>query len=900
MNIAEIESELQALADAPFDPATFVFRFLEIYDAPKSTLTKLKQGTANHASEPGDLLWKNNLFFRVAPSGKTAETVDAMLIDPLVKRHKPRFIMAVDGNEVYVRDLKVDQTVDTSFKKLNDAFLFFLPLAGIERYDAVTENEADIKATARVAKLYDAILQANPDWIDRDHTHELNLFMTRMLFCFFAESTSIFEKHIFTNTVINRTDEDGSNAHAVLSVIFRAMNTPKTERSELPAFARNFEYVNGGLFRDDTSVPLFNKRALRLLKECGELDWKAINPDIFGSMIQAVAQPGLREDMGLHYTSIPNIMKALQPLFLLSLEEDFEAARNSELKLKKLLQRIYNIRVFDPACGSGNFLIIAYKELRKLEMRIFERQKQIAKQWSLAMTGLHLNQFFGIELTDFAAETAKLSLWIAEYQMNEQFKAIFGSSPPSLPLRDSGNILQENAARLPWDSVCPPSEGAEIYIVGNPPFEGARGQSESQKADINFALGSAYDGVNSLDYVCIWFHLAGKYIKQFPAQAAFVATSSICQGQSVSLFWSKMVSQSVEIGFAHSPFKWRNNATHNAAVNCVIVGIRRRSAAKKIIFDEASSKVVANISPYLTDNDDVVVEKRFQPPVGLPALVMGNQAIDGGHLILSKPEMEKIVSNHPSASRFIRPVYGANDFVRGESRFCIWVHEQDYATAKRIPEFAARFDKVREYREVSGEVARSLINIPYRFRYVHEAKECLLVVPRTTTERREYIACGVLDKNAIVTDAVQVIYDPQMYLFGILSSKVHIVWVKAVAGKFKTDPRYSNTLVYNTFPLPTLSDEQRNVLEEHAFEILRVRESFPGKTLGWLYDPDTMPDDLLKAHHDLDDTLERIYIGRPFKNDTERLEHLFKLYAAKRKKDGSARVARVAGRKESA
>lgn len=400
MNIAEIESELQDLVDKPFEPGAFVFRFLEIYAAPKATVTKLKQGSGNHAKEMGDVLWKNKLFFRVAKEGQAANTVDAMLADPLVKKHHPRFVFATDGEDVYCRDIKADQVVDVSFKRLNDQFLFFLPLANIERYEAPAENPADIKATGRVAKLYDAILEANGDWIERDYTHDLNQFMTRLLFCFFAEDTSIFERDIFTSTVMNFTKEDGADTAAVLDLLFESMNTKPEKRSHLPEYAKRFPYVNGGLFRDKTKIPKLSKRARRLLKECGELNWTDINPDIFGSMIQAVAQPGLRENMGMHYTSVPNIMKVLQPLFLFSLEEEFAAAKDSEIKLKKLLQRIYKIRVFDPACGSGNFLIVAYKELRKLEMRVFERQKQIARQWSLAMTEVKLTQFYGIELTD--------------------------------------------------------------------------------------------------------------------------------------------------------------------------------------------------------------------------------------------------------------------------------------------------------------------------------------------------------------------------------------------------------------------------------------------------------------------------------------------------------------------
>lgn len=893
MNIAEIESSLKELVEPSFDADTFIFHLLEIYGAPKATITKLRQGTTNHSKEPGDLLWKNKLFFRVATKGQAATTVDAMVDDPLSKKHSPRFYLSTDGEEVYCRDIKADQTRDARFDKLNDLFDFFLPLAGIERYEGVAENPADIKATARLAKLYDAILEANHEWIGNDHTHELNIFMTRMLFCFFAEDTSIFENSLFTKTIIDLTREDGTDTTSILETIFAAMNTPDKERENLPEFARRFPFVNGGLFHDMTPIPKFSKRARRLLKECGELNWKDINPDIFGSMIQAVVEPGLRGDMGMHYTSVPNIMKVLQPLFLMSLEEEFEVARDSEARLQKLLQRIYHIRVFDPACGSGNFLIIAYRELRKLESRIFERQKAIARQWSLPMTGVRLTQFFGIELTDFAAETAKLSLWIAEYQLNEQFKAIFGLAPPALPLRDSGNIVHGNACLIDWQMVCPLAEGMETYVVGNPPFEGARGQTEIQKLDIGAALAEDYAGANSLDYVCIWFHKAAKYINVIPAEAALVATNSICQGQSVSLFWRKLLSLGVEISFAHTAFKWKNNAKKNAAVTCVIAGIRKPSGKGKYLFDDEKVKLVENISPYLTPNQNIFVDKRSKPPVGFPQLVMGNQAIDGGHLIMEKSEMQKLLEKRPDSAQYFRPIYGANDFVQGSPRYCIWVNGRDYESAKLIPEFNERFERVREYRMRSGEVARGLTQIPYRFRYVHEATEFSIVIPRTTTEKREYLSCGILDKEALVTDAIQILYDPAMFIFGILSSKIHMVWVKAVAGRFKMDPRYSNTLVYNNFPVPELSGDQKNLLEEYSFRILSTREAFPGKNLAWLYDPDTMPPDLLKAHRDLDDVLEHIYIGRPFKNDTERLAHLFKLYSNMIKKEQATKLPKL-------
>jgi hypothetical protein len=363
MNIAGIETALRDLVGSNFDPATFPFELLSIYDAPAATVTKLRQGSANQAKAPGDILLKNKLFFRAAAKGKTADTVAALQADPLVKLHKPRIILATDGREVQCRDIKADETLDIDYAKLNDRFDFFLPLAGIERYEAVAENPADVKAAGRLAKLYDAIIEANPGWAEGNHTHELNLFMARMLFCFFAEDTSIFEKGLFSQTVFSITREDGKDTAAVLQTLFTAMNTAAKARKDLPEFARRFPYVNGGLFAERQPIPAFSARARRLLKECGELSWQDINPDIFGSMIQAVVEPGMRGDMGMHYTSVPNILKVLQPLFLLSLEAEFDAARDSAVRLQKLLDRMYSVRVFDPACGSGNFLIIAYREL---------------------------------------------------------------------------------------------------------------------------------------------------------------------------------------------------------------------------------------------------------------------------------------------------------------------------------------------------------------------------------------------------------------------------------------------------------------------------------------------------------------------------------------------------------
>ena len=896
MNIAEIESSLKELVEAPFVPAEFPFKLIEIYDAPKSTVTKLRQAAG------GDLfagmVWKKKLFFRVAEKGDSAAAVDAMRSDPLAKKQDPRFFMATDGVEVIAYDAKLDQACDVPLRALNDSFDFFLPLAGIERYQGVAESPADIKATGRLAKLYDAILESNPDWTGVDAAHHLNIFMTRMLFCLFAEDTSIFDSGLFTQTMATMTREDGSDTASVLETLFLAMDTPETKRKSVPEFARRFPYVNGGLFRDRVPIPQFNRRARRLLKDCGALHWSVINPDIFGSMIQAVVEPGMRSDMGMHYTSVPNIMKVLHPLFLLSLEEDFEASRDSQAKLQKLLGRLYGIRVFDPACGSGNFLIIAYRELRRLESRVFERLREIGQR-SLPMTGVSLSQFCGIELADFASETAKLSLWIAEYQMNEVFKAEFGAAPAALPLRDTGAILHGNACRVDWLKACPPDPAKETYVVGNPPYLGSSNQDESQKSDMDRIFAPLTDSYKNLDYVAAWYLKGAYYCAAANAQCAFVATNSICQGEQVEMLWPLVFARGVEIGFGHQSFKWRNNASNVAGVTCVIVGIRKRGPGRKTLYVGDLARTVKNIGPYLLEMDDTIVAKEARPINGLPKMDKGNMPTDDGNLLMSGDERSELLAAFPAAAKFVKRYFGSQEFIKGIERHCLWILDDDAAEAATIPPIKARIDAVAAFRLASkAPTTREYAIYPHRFRQIQGYGVDSIIVPRHFSEDRDYFTIGfVPGEDAIVSDAAMAIYGAEPYVLSLLSSRLHAVWVSTVCGQLETRIRYSNTLGYHTFPLPALSESQKRELEDHAWRIIEAREGHPGKTIAWLYDPETMPPDVAKAHRDLDDALERIYIGRQFKNDTERLEHLFKLYGVMMRKGKERELALATGRR---
>ena len=898
MNAVEIEEAVSRLAEAPFDSANFPFVFLEAFGNKDTTLKRLRSGDSNQ-SDLGGVLQRNNIHLKVCAEGEVTASLAALRQSAATIRQKCKFILATDGKSFEAENIADGETVACDYPDFHNHFGFFLPLAGITTVKQIRENAFDIKATGRLNRLYIELLRENPDWGTEARREDLNHFMARLIFCFFAEDTAIFGKEVrFTATIEQMSARDSSNTHEVLSELFRAMNTKLDERETagIPNWAKTFPYVNGGLFSGSVDVPRFTRIARSYLIHVGGLDWTKINPDIFGSMIQAVADDKERGALGMHYTSVPNILKVLNPLFLDALRAKLAEAGDNPRKLLNLRQRLAHIRVFDPACGSGNFLVIAYKEMRAIEAEINRRRGEAERKSEIPKTN-----FRGIELRNFSCEIARLALIIAEYQCDVLYRGQQLALAEFLPLEKANWITCGNALQLDWISICPPTgkgvknraedlfatpldqseidfenEGGETYICGNPPFTGAREQSKSQKDDLRQAMLS-FSGVNSLDYVCGWIWKAVEYGENIDSAAAFVATNSLCQGQSIPLFWGVALDKA-ELFFAHRTFKWQNNATNNAAVHCIIVGLTRSATVQKLIFDGETSAQVANISPYLTNNKNVIVQKVPTPIDGRPELVSGNQAIDGGHLILDKSEMEHIAATHPESIPFFRPLYGAEDFVNNTPRYCIWTREDELSITSQIPEFQRRFDLVREYRRGAGEVATSLIHIPHRFRYIHEASKSMLIVPRTTTERREYLPIGMLLAPAIVTDAIQVIYDSDIYVLSILSSKLHMSWIKAVAGRLKSDPRYSNTIVYNTFPIPTLTELNKVDLTRSAEDILLAREANFPATIADLYDPDTMPANLREVHERNDETLERIYIGRRFKNDTERLEKLFELY----------------------
>lgn len=871
MNIAQIENNVRLLLTS-FQSDSFIYDLLLAYGTPKASVKRLQIGGLNLAKEQNEIVWKKKLVFK---SIHANEDIFALFNDLKTNtaylKHDPRFIIVTNFEQILALDTKTQDSLAISVHDLAKHFDFFLPWAGMEKAQHQHENPADVKAAEKMAKLYDDIRKDNPTQTPEE-VHNLNVFLSRLLFCFFAEDTGIFEQSLFTMSISSHTQTDGSDLNNYLDSLFEVMNTSPENRKNLPDYLNAFPYVNGGLFRKKQTSPIFTRKSRQHVIDSGELDWSAINPDIFGSMIQAVITPEHRGGMGMHYTSVPNIMKVIEPLFLDDLKAEFAAAQGNPKKLQALLHRIWNIKIFDPACGSGNFLIIAYKELRKLEMEIFKALG------SMALSNIRLSNFYGIELDDFAHEVAILSLWLAEHQMNQVFFKEFGRTKPALPLQETGNIVHGNACRLDWEVVCPKEENDEIYILGNPPYLGARNQDINQKADMDFVF-HQLKNYRDLDYIACWFYKGASYIKGINSKLAFVSTNSINQGIQVGLLWPSLFSLNIEIGFAHTSFKWENNAKENAAVIVVIVGLENaNSQSKKLIVGEVLS-YVKKINAYLTAGSDIIVERRAKPLSFKQEMSFGNMPNDGGGLILTSEEYVRLIDEYPHSKSLIRKLYGAAEFIKGEERFCLWIHDENLEEALKIPFIENRINLSKQHRLASKDAGTQMLaRRSHQFRDTKEPLQHQIIVPSVSSERRKYIPTGFLSNNVVVSNSAQVIYDAEVYLMGILTSNMHMVWMRHVGGKLKSDYRYAKDLVYNTFPFPPISEVQKKELEKHVYAVLGAREAHSEKTLAQLYDPDKMPINLREAHHQLDLAVERCYRAKPFESDEERLEYLFKLY----------------------
>jgi len=907
LNAVEIEQAISRLAEEPFDAQEFPFAFLEAFGNKETTIKRLRKGQSNK-SDLGGVLQTNNIHILIAAPGEVTKGLAALKASKATARAKAKFVLATDGDWVEAETLAEGETVACAYTDLPNHFSFFLPLAGITTVKEIRDSAFDIRATSRLNRLYIELLKDNPDWGRAERRHDMNHFMARLIFCFFAEDTDIFNgPNLFTVTIEQMSASDSTNTHEVIGVLFRAMNTgiPDRAAASLPRWADLFPYVNGGLFSGHLDVPRFSRIARSYLLHIGALDWTKINPDIFGSMIQAVAEDEERGALGMHYTSVPNILKLLNPLFLDDLRAGLQEAGDNPRMLLNLRKRLAKIRVFDPACGSGNFLVIAYKEMRGIEAQINKRRDEAAR-----VSDIPLTNFRGIELRDFPAEIARLALIIAEFQCDVLHRGEKAARSAFLPLDAQNWITCGNALRLDWLSLCPPTErgvklhaedlfatpldqaeidfrneGGETYICGNPPYLGSKWQAEEQKSELGAIFAEKVKSWKSLDYVAGWFMKAADYGTKTATVAAFVATNSICQGQQVPILWPAIFATGHEIVFAHTSFKWANLASHNAGVTVVIVGISNHAGKARQLFSIADHgdtviKETENINAYLVPGPNIEVEARSRPLSDVSLMQFGNHPYYGAALIFSIDEARRLCVEAPEAARFIRPFYGSKEFISAAPRACLWIKPEEVEEALTIPQIASRIEAVAVARRAvtQDKSAQKLADTPYMFREQVTSSAYTLIVPRVSSENRPVLPVGLLEPNSIVQEKAFALYDAPLWNLALIASRLHWVWIGTVCGRLEISFSYSNTLGWNTFPVPTLTEKNQADLTRRAEDILLAREAHFPATIADLYDPDTMPPDLREAHERNDEVLERIYIGRRFRNDTERLEKLFELY----------------------
>lgn len=882
LNLKSVEERVRPLGGQSSYHREFIFELLAAYGRSSSNITRLRNGSLNVADDPATVVAQKNVVYFKETTEDLYAVIDELRSAPTVVRYSTRFVIVTDYTDLLAVDTKTGETLAIPIADIDKHFTFFLPWAGMEKAQYVAEAHADVKAAERMARLFDELLAINPEFNDTTlGRHALNVFFTRLLFCFFAEDTGIFREGQFTEAVGALTQPDGSDVRHFLTDLFTALDT--ADPADKPTHLAEFPYVNGRLFtvEEHHTVPTFNKKGRDLLLESGRLLWNEINPDIFGSMFQAVVTPGQRSDLGQHYTSVPNILKTIEPLFLDALKGQFDAAFDSAPKLEMLLTRIARIKVFDPACGSGNFLVIAYKELRKLEHAILERLTQLDRrhQTLYAESQINIENFFGIEIDDFAVEVAILSLWIAKHQMNREFFEKFRLNIPLIPLKETGQIRQGNAARTDWNTVCPNGGKEEIFLIGNPPYGGAKRQNPEQKADYRYVFGSRPFSKN-LDYIALWFVKGADYIEGTHAELAFVTTNSVAQGEHVGLMFPMVFAKGIEIGFAHTSFEWSNNAKGSAGVTVAVVGLRKANGKPKYIYSGGLVTEAENINGYLANGPSILIERRKTPlSPQLPPMVFGSMPRDGGGLSFTAEERDALADASADALPFIKEYVGTTEFTNGVKRYCLWLEEKDFSVARRVPEIQARLEYVAQVRsESDAPSTRSFAAKPYRFVQISYKPTNSIIVPAVTTDRRDYIPVGYLDGGTVISNLAFAVYDAEPWVFALLTSRMHMVWVASVAGRFRTGFRYSNTIVYNNLPVPRLSDALRREIEDVALRVLDVREYHSELSLMTLYDPDLMPNDLRLAHQELDELVDSLYRKRGFDSDEERLAYLFAMY----------------------
>ena len=855
--------------------------FFNIFGISRKRVASFEEPVKKLGEQRGriDLFWKGTLLVEHKSRGKDLAKAYTQAMDyfpGLKEAELPKYILISDFETFKLYDLEEDKNYEFTLNELYKNVHLFGFIAGYTKHKVVAEDPINIQAAQMMGKLHDKLKDVGYDG------HSLEVFLVRLLFLGFAEDTSIFEKRAFLEFLENKTSEDGSDLGSKLTELFQVLNTPFEKRlKNLDESLATFPYVNGKLFEEFLPIPSFDSKMREILLECCYLDWSKISPAIFGSLFQSIMDKEHRRNLGAHYTSEANILKLIRPLFLDELYEKFEKVKKNKKQLAEFHKELSTLHFLDPACGSGNFLIIAYRELRILELEIL---KILYSENVLDISSIvwcDVDQFHGIEVEEFPAQIAQVAMWLIDHQMNMMISEHFGQYFVRLPLKKSADIIHANSLQIPWEDVI--NSDKLTYILGNPPFIGSNIMTKIQRAEV---VKEFHDvkGAGVLDYVTAWYLKASKYIQNTKIKVAFVSTKSIVQGEQVGILWKELFSNyGIKIHFAHQTFNWSNEAKSNAAVHVVIIGFAQFDSTNKRIFEyeniksNAHEKSAKNINAYLVEGDDIVIEKRRKPLCNVLNIIKGNYYAKSEGLIIEEKDLDYLVKNEPNAKKWIKLLIGADEFINNRKRYCLWLVDCPPDELRKMPLVMERVNRVREDRLKSTD--KGMQNLaPIRFRETNNPDKCI-VIPVVSSEKRPYIPIGFIDKNTISTNGNLIIPNGDLFLFGQLTSLMHMAWVKYTCGRLKSDYRYSKDLVYNNYPFPkNVSEKQKKAVEEKAQNVLNIRSQFSDCSLADLYDPLSMPPNLKKAHQELDKAVDNCYGSKSFKNDKERIEFLFGLY----------------------
>ncbi|TAF74396.1 MAG: class I SAM-dependent DNA methyltransferase [Bacteroidetes bacterium] len=866
---------------------SFMDEFFAVFGVSRRRIATFEESVKKNDGKQGfiDLLWKGVILIEFKSRGRDLDKAHKQAIDyfpGLKDADLPKYILVSDFERFKLFDLDENTSIEFKLNEFVQNVQHFGFIAGYQKKIYKEQDPVNIKAADLMGKLHDRLKEIGYDG------HPLEVYLVRLLFCLFAEDTSIFEKQLFQDFIDQRTNEDGSDLAARLQELFQVLNTPPEKRfKNIDEQLNAFPYVNGKLFEEILPSASFDKAMRTALLECCYLDWGKISPAIFGSMFQSVMNPQERRNLGAHYTSEKNILKLIKPLFLDDLYTEFETIKTNKNRLNEFHKKLGSLKFLDPACGCGNFLVITYRELRLLEIEIL---RALNKSGQLAMDvreiiWLDVDMMYGIEYEEFPARIAEVAMWLMDHQMNMLISNEFGQYFARLPLKKAAKIVHCDALETDWENIV--SKNDLSFILGNPPFIGSKIMKQNQRDQLVKQFDNA-DGSGVLDYVTGWYIKAAKYIQGTKIKVAFVSTNSIVQGEQTSILWGQMLNKyKIKIHFAHRTFKWSNEAKGNAAVYCVIVGFANYDTNNKSIFEYEGSKGEAheikakNINPYLVDAKDVFISKRRTSICNVPKIVFGNMPNDGGHLLFNNEEKKIFVQNEPQAEKYFKPIISAYEFLNGEKRWCLWLVNCEPSELKNMPEVLKKIHAVKAYRLASNrEATQKLAKTPALFGEIRQPSGKYILIPRVSSENRNYIPMGFFDDTIIVSDTcLSVNSTANLFHFGILSSQLHMAWVNAVCGRLESRYRYSNEIVYNNYPWPNNPNEKQvKAIETAAQKVLEARLEFPKSSLADLYDPLTMPPSLVKAHNDLDKAVDLAYRQQPFTSEANRMVFLFELY----------------------